>query len=299
MKNSTYKTLSNGIVIPPIGMGTYPLRRGAMDIAIQSALSCGYRAFDTAYGYKNDDSLGNSLRKYLTGYGLKRSDVFITTKIGDELHNGRPLGKYFYKSDSCLRSDIENIILEQMDSGFKNLQTDYVDLLLMHYPYPDYFIEIWQYMEYIYNQGKARAIGVSNFRERHLKALINNCEIKPMVNQFECHPLNTEKDLIQFCKNNGILIEAYSPLSVMNKKITMNQILIRLSKKYGKTIPQIILRWNIQQGIIPIPKSGNPVRLKENISTFDFSLTDDEIMDIDFINENHKNIPESVYCPGY
>jgi diketogulonate reductase-like aldo/keto reductase len=285
--------------MPVMGMGTYPLKEKAMDIAIQSALSYGYRAFDAAYGYQNDDSLGNSLKKYLSEYDLKRSDVFITTKIGDKLNKGRPLGAFFYNSDSCICRDIEKIIHEQINSGLRNLKTNYIDLLLLHYPYPDYFIEIWYYMEEAYKAGKVRSIGVSNFRERHIEALMNNCQIKPMVNQFEHHPLNTEKDLVQFCENNNILVEAYSPLLVMNKKLMAHKTLVTLSEKYGKSIPQIILRWNIQQEIIPIPKSGNPDRLKENISIFDFLLTGAELVNIDSINENYKSIPESIYCPGY
>jgi diketogulonate reductase-like aldo/keto reductase len=299
MENYHQITLYNGVKLPSIGMGTYPLKAKAMDIAIQSALSCGYRAFDTAYGYQNDDSLGNSLQKYLPKYGLSRNDVFITTKIGDKLDNGRPLGVFFYKSASSLRTDIGNIIHEQIDSGLRNLKTDYIDLLLIHYPYPDYFIEMWSYMEDAYKAGKVRALGVSNFRERHLKDLMNNCVIRPMANQFEHHPLNTEKGLIRFCKTNDIQVEAYSPLLVMNRKLMLNQILIDLAEKYGKSIPQIILRWNVQQGIMPIPKSGNPDRLKENINIFDFLLKDSELADIDSINENYKSIPESLYCPGY
>lgn len=280
-------------------MGTYPLKGKAMDIAIRAALSYGYRAFDTAYGYQNDDSLGDSLRKYLPKYGLSRNNVLITTKIGDKLKSGKPLGVFFYKSSSSPRTDIRNIVYEQIDSGLKNLGTDYIDLLLLHYPYPDYFSEIWHYMEEAYKTGKARVIGVSNFRERHLKELIKNCEIKPMVNQFEHHPLNTEMALKHFCKTNDIKIEAYSPLLVMSRKIMQNQALIDLSKKHKKSIPQIILRWNIQQEVVPIPKSGKPERLKENINIFDFSLTENEIAAIDSINENYRNICESFYCPGY
>jgi diketogulonate reductase-like aldo/keto reductase len=299
MENCDQITLYNGIKIPAIGMGTYPLKGKAMDIAIQSALSCGYRAFDTAYGYQNDDSLGNSLQKHLPKCGLNRKDVFIATKIGDKLKNGTPLGIFFYKSGSSPRTDIGNIVHEQVNSGLKNLKTDYIDVLLLHYPYPDYFVEIWRCMEEAYKAGKARVIGVSNFRERHLKELLSKCEIKPMVNQFEYHPLNTEKSLVQFCKANDIQIEAYSPLSVMNKKLMANSTLLDLSKKHEKSIPQIILRWNIQQGIIPIPKSGNPERLKENINIFDFLLTGNELGAIDLINENYKGIHESIYCPGY
>jgi len=296
MKN---RILHNGVEMPPIGMGTFPLRGEAMDKAVDSALSCGYRAFDTAYGYCNDDSLGASLQKYLGKYGLSRENIFITTKIGDKLDNGWPSGNYFYNSTSCECADIRSIIQTQIDSACHNLQTNYIDLLLLHYPYPDYYIEIWKSLESFYKKGTIRAIGVSNFRERHLEQIINRCTITPMVNQFEHHPLNTKKSLIEYCNKLNIQIEAYSPLLMMNSKLTKSDILAKLATKYSKSIPQIILRWDIQLGIIPIPKSGNPVRLKENIDIFDFELTEVEVNSIDCLNENFKMLPESINCPGY
>lgn len=291
--------LHNGITMPSIGMGTFPLQGTAMDVAIDAALSCGYRAFDTAFGYNNDLSLGNSLQKYMGKYGLTRKDIFITTKIGDKLAKGRPTGNYFYNSDSCENRDVSAIVQSQIKNAFHNLQTDYVDLLLLHYPYPDYYLEIWNCMETIYNEAKVRAIGVSNFRERHLEQIINNSTIIPMVNQFEHHPLNTKKYLVEYCQKLNIQIEAYSPLLMMNCKLTEIAILSNLSLKYSKSIPQIILRWNIQLGIIPIPKSGNPLRLKENISIFDFELTKQEMININSLNENFTMLPESINCPGY
>lgn len=291
--------LHNGVEMPPIGMGTFPLRGAAMDIAIDAALSCGYRAFDTAYGYCNDDSLGNSLQKYLGKYGLSRKDIFITTKIGDKLNNGSPSGKFFYNSYSCKCKDIYAVVQTQINSAFFNLQTDCIDLLLIHFPYPNYYIEIWKCLEAIYKEGKVRSIGVSNFRERHLEQIINSCAIKPMVNQFEHHPLNTKKNLVEYCQKLNIQIEAYSPLMMMNSKLTNNATLAKLAAKYSKSIPQIILRWNIQLRIIPIPKSGNPLRLKENNNIFDFELTKDEVNSIYGLNENVALLPESIYCPGY
>jgi len=291
--------LHNGVEMPPIGMGTFPLRGSSMDIAIDAALSCGYRAFDTAYGYCNDDSLGNSLQKYLGKYGLSRKDIFITTKIGDKLNNGSPSGNFFYNSYSCECKDIYAIVQMQINSAFHNLQIDYIDLLLIHFPYPNYYIEIWKCLEAIYKEGKVRCIGVSNFRERHLEQIINSCTIKPMVNQFEHHPLNTKKNLVEYCRKLNIQIEAYSPLMMMNSKLTNNVTLERLAAKYSKSIPQIILRWNIQLRIIPIPKSGNPLRLKENNNIFDFELTKDEVNSIYSLNENVALLPESIYCPGY
>lgn len=291
--------LLNGISIPSIGMGTFPLHGIAMDIAIDAALSCGYRAFDTAYGYNNDDSLGNSLQKHISNYGLTRKDIFITTKIGDKLIQGRPTGMFFYNSYSCSNRNIKDIVEKQLKSSLNHLHTDYIDLLLLHYPYPDYYPEIWHCMETLYLEGKVRAIGVSNFRERHLDKIIDTSTIKPMINQIEHHPLNTREKLVKYCKKLNMLIEASSPLLMMNRKLIKSELLSSLSIKYSKSIPQIILRWDIQLGIIPIPKSSNKFRLKENIDIYDFELTNEEVHKISALNENFTMLPESLYCPGY
>lgn len=291
--------LYNGVEIPPIGMGTFPLQGNKMIIAVDAALGCGYRAFDTAYGYANDDSLGDALQKAMPKYGLLRKDVFVTTKIGDRLNHGAPTGSYFYNSPSCTERDVKKIVMEQIDSALRHLRSDYLDLLLIHYPYPDIHLEIWNYLEDAYREGKVRAVGVSNYRERHLKQLLEYSSLKPMVNQFEHHPLNTKKQVVEFCRAAGIQAEAYSPLLVMSPDFINSKIFSELAHKYGKSIPQIILRWDLQLGIIPIPKSGNPLRLKENISVFDFELTIAEMSMIDALNKDFKLLPESVYCPGY
>lgn len=291
--------LSNGVEMPPIVMGTFPLQGAAMNIAVDSALSSGYRAFDTAYGYGNDDSLGDSLRQHLKKHGLKRSDIFITTKIGDRLNNGWPTGSYFYDSKSSKTKDTHSIIDAQIQSALQNLKIDYIDLLLIHYPYPDFFIEIWDYLETYYTKGIARAIGVSNFRERHLEKIFKFCKIIPMVNQVEHHPLNTRKTLMGYCQKRNIQIEAYSPLLIINQKLTKCAKLNDLAKKYSKSIHQIIIRWNIQLGVIPIPKSSNPSRLLENINVFDFELTKDDMIVVDSLNEDYALLPESINCPGY
>jgi len=291
--------LSNGVEIPCIGMGTYPLQGNAMMKAIIAATQSGYRAFDTAYAYRNGDSLGDALREAFKVNGLKRSDVFITSKIGENLEEGIPDGKLFYASYPNEKKDIKRIVSNQLNEILKSLQTDYLDLLLIHWPHPDYFVEIWEAIIDEYHAGKIRAIGVSNCRERHLQRLIDAGTRCPMVNQFERHPLNSRIDLIRFCQNLDIQVQAFSPLLVMNKKLIHSRVLELLSEKYKKSIPQIILRWDIQQGVIPIPKSGNPARLRENIDIFDFTLTDADLESIGTLNENYKFLIESRYCPGY
>jgi diketogulonate reductase-like aldo/keto reductase len=160
-------------------------------------------------------------------------------------------------------------------------------------------VEVWKAMEDEYRAGRVRAIGVSNFRERHLQKVIAGGSICPMVNQFELHPLNTKKELVNYCQQLNIQVEAYSPLLVMRPEIMNAPVLHALAKKYNKSMPQIILRWDIQQGVIPIPKSGNPKRLQENIDIFDFELAPEDMQEIDFLNQDFIALPESWYCPGY
>lgn len=293
------RILSNGVEIPSVGMGTYPLKGEALTKAIVAATSCGYRAFDTAKAYGNEVSLGNALQEAYRINRLKRSDVFITSKIGENFNHGIPDGKLFYATYPNEKRDITGIVSNQLDEILKNLRTDYLDLLLIHWPFPDYFVEIWKAMEGEYRTGRVRAIGVSNFRERHIQKIINSRSIVPMVNQFELHPMNTKKALVDYCQKLKIQVQAYSPLAVMNKKLINAPILKLLAQKYKKSIPQIILGWNIEQGVIPIPKSGNPIRLQENINIYDFELTDEDMNGIDLLNENYTGVVESRYCPGY
>lgn len=285
--------------MPSIGMGTYPLQDEAMVKAAVAATKYGYRAFDTAQAYGNEVSVGNALQEVYRVNGLKRADIFIMSKIGEALDHGMPDGKLFYASTPNEQKDIKGIVSKQLNKTLKDLKTDYLDLLLIHWPHPDYFEEVWNALEGEYHAGKVRAIGVSNCRERHIKKLIDAGSICPMVNQFELHPLHTRKGLITYCQQLGIQVVAYSPLLVMDQKLMGNPVFKLLSQKYNKSIPQIILRWDVQQGVIPIPKSGNPLRLQQNIDIFDFQLTDDDIKEIDSLNENYQGLVESTYCPGY
>lgn len=293
------KILNNGVEMPCLGMGTYPLQGNVLLNAIVAATQCGYRAFDTAHAYGNELSLGCAFRHAFKLNGLNRKDVFITSKIGDNLADGIPDGKLFYASYLNEKKDIKGIVASQLNDMLKALQTDYLDLLLIHWPHPDYFVEVWEAIVEEYRAGKVRAIGVSNCRERHLKKLLDAGYLCPMVNQFERHPLNVKKELISYCQDLNIQVEAFSPLLMMNQKLMKSPVLVSLSEKYNKSIPQIILRWDVQQGIIPIPKSGNPTRLQENIHIFDFNLSNEDLMAIDSLNENFKYLVESKYCPGY
>lgn len=293
------RLLSNGVKMPSIGMGTYPLQGESMVKAAVAATKCGYRAFDTAHAYGNEVSVGKALQEVYRVNGLKRADVFITSKIGEDHDHGIPDCKLFYASIPKKPKNIKDIVSKQLNETLKDLRTDYLDLLLIHWPHPDYFVEVWKALEDEYHTGKVRAIGVSNCRERHLKKLIEAGTMCPMVDQFELHPLNTKKELIAYCQQHNIQVEAYSPLLFVVHRKMDSPILKSLALKYKKSIPQIILRWDIQQAVIPIPKSGNPARLQQNIDIFDFELTADDMKRIDSLNENYKGLVESTYCPGY
>jgi diketogulonate reductase-like aldo/keto reductase len=169
----------------------------------------------------------------------------------------------------------------------------------MHWPYPDYFIDGWKAMEKLYRAGKAKAIGVCNFKKRHFEKLFPHCEIRPMVNEIEIHPLYTNRETVEYCRERDIVVEAYCPLGLMDSRIKESAKLKSIADKYGKTIPQIILRWDIEREIIPLPKSSSPDRMRENIDVFDFELDGKDMTAIDSLNENYKFHLESFQCPGY
>lgn len=300
--------LNNGVYIPHIGFGTYPLKGEVLSEAVYYAYLCGYRLFDTADNYYNEEDLGQALEKLYDRTSAKRDELFLSTKISDELYTpgtlggGTNKGKYFWKSSPVMQNAgaVKKIVQEKVNNSLKCLRTDYVDLLLMHWPYPDYLEEIWYEMEQIYKEGKVRAIGVCNCFVRHLTKLIESCSVMPMVNQIECSPINTKENIVSYCKERNIRIMIYSPL--MNLKLNTSDsyklLLSKLSKKYNKSDAQIVLRFDIQRGLIPIPKSSHKSRIENNIDISDFNLTEEEMQNLMFCNANVKYMPESRYCPG-
>lgn len=249
---------------------------------LEAGFEAGFRAIDTARDYGNESIVGKALQHTLKALGLKREEIFITTKIGNS-------------------QQLKGNIQEQIDISLKNLRTDYVDLWLMHWPYPDFFEKTWQKMSNVYKSKKAFAIGVANYDIRHLKKLLaGKPEIVPMVNQIEYHPLRTVKDLTAYMREQNIKIQAYAPLCRLIPPLKENRMLNLLAKKYDKSLGQIILKWHIQQGdVMPVFKSYKPERFKENINIFDFNLSAEEISEIDALNQNYKYHLESVNCPGY
>lgn len=274
-------TLSNGVHMPCMVMSTNWMDYPVMKEVVTAGLKLGFRAFDTARDYGNEHIVGRVIEECLKEQGLKREDIFITTKIGNS-------------------QQILGNIDKQIEISLNNLRSNYVDLWLMHWPYPDYFVENWHKMEKVYKTEKVKAIGIANCRLRHFKTLEESgFEITPHCVQHECHPLRTTDDLIEYCNSKKIAIQAYSPLCRMIPEIKNASVLVNLAKKYNKTEGQIILRWHIQRGTVPVFKSVKKNRLAENISIFDFKLTDEEVLQISALNQNYKYHLESASCPGF
>ena len=260
--HDTY-TLSNGVKIPCLAYGTYKATdENGADI-ITAAVEEGYRYFDTASFYDTEEYVAEAIRRS----GLPREDFFIATKLWKE-----EMG-YEEALQACERS-------------LKRLNTDYIDLYLIHWPKPtpDYKnwkqlnIETWKAMEKLYKEGKVRAIGVSNFLPHHLDNLLENCEIKPMVDQIEYHPGYTQEATVQYCKQNNILVQAWSPISRgrIFHDITLNE----LAEKYQVSVAKLALRFCIQNGIIPLPKAASRERMRQNMNLFDFEISDEDMKQI-------------------
>lgn len=268
--DSTLK-LNNGIDIPIIGLGTLGLMGRAAYRSVLWALQAGYKLIDTASIYGNERNIGQALRDS----GIPRENIFITTKV--------------WNSEQGYEKT-----LTAYEKSLKKLDVSYVDLYLIHWPVPNLRDETWKALEKIYDQGKVSSIGVSNYSIRHLNELFETKSITPAVNQVEFSPFLYQKDLMEFCQSNKIIMEAYSPLTRGNK-LDNNQ-LQTIGNKYGKTSTQILLRWAIQHDIIQIPKSSSKDHIIENINIFDFNLDKSDMMQLDSLNENFRNSedPEKI-----
>ncbi len=252
--------LSNGVKIPCVGFGTWKLLNDddTVDI-VKTAIDCGYRHIDTAFAYHNDNAVGKAVR----GCGLKRNELFITSKLDNPSHG------------------YENT-LKEFDITMNNLGLDYLDLYLIHWPRPAQFRDNWKELnegswkafEELYNAGKIKAIGVSNFLEHHIDAILETATIAPMVDQLELHPQYVQREAVTYCKDHRIIIEAWSPLL----KGHMNHpLLIETAKTYNKTVAQLLLRWSIQHGFLPLPKASTADRMRENADIFDFEISEKDI----------------------
>ena len=263
-QNDVYK-LHNGVGIPCIGFGTWQTPEGDVAVAsVEHAIKSGYRHIDTAQVYENEEGVGKGIRLGIIDNGLKREDIFVTTKIWNDKH-----------SYALTKSSFEG--------SLKKLGMDYVDLLLIHWPNPisvrdhweDANAETWRAMEELYEAGKVRAIGISNFRQHHIEALLKTAKIKPMVNQIRLCPGDTQDELVKYCKDRGMVIEAYSPLGT-GRIFDIPQIK-ELAAKYKKSVAQICIRFSLQMGFLPLPKSVTMERIEENLNVFDFEIEDEDM----------------------
>lgn len=270
--SDTY-VLSNGVHIPIIGFGTWQTPDGEVAVSsVLTALEAGYRHIDTAQGYGNEESVGIAVKKS----GLDRKDVFITSKLANSERGYERTMAAFEKT-------------------MQKLDMDYLDLFLLHWPNPIAYRDnweeanavTWKALEELYNAGRIRALGISNFRRHHIDTLLKTAVVKPVVNQIRLCPGDTQDDVVNYSREKGMLLEAYSPLGI--GKIFEVPQMQALAKKYGKSIAQIAIRWSLQRGYLPLPKSVTPERIRENADVFDFEL---EAADVELI-ANLKG------CVGY
>ena len=238
--------LNNGVKMPWLGFGVYQIEDGnEVESAVKYALESGYRSIDTAAVYKNETGVGNAIKER----GVAREDIFLTTKVwNDDMRKSRTA--------------------QAFEESLEKLQTDYVDLYLVHWPVAGFYKETWEEMEAIYKSGRAKAIGVSNFLVPHLEDILQDCNVVPAINQIEFHPYLVQPELLSFCKSKQIQVEAWSPL--MQGHIVEVPTIQEMAKKYNRSEAQVVLRWSLQHGVATIPKSSNPQRIFENMQVFEF-----------------------------
>ena len=286
--------LSNGNCIPVMGLGTddvlfinkpkqfqnrvlsrlssayngrikKPYLDHCMSLKFTKAIQAGYRLIDTSAAYFNEGSIGDAIRRS----GISRDQLFITTRCTNQMQ-------------------FHNQVREGFMDSLKRFGLDYIDLYMFHWPVTDHYIETWKVMEELYEEGLIKNLGFANCHKHHIEKILDICKVKPVLNQVEIHPLFTQKSLIEYCKSVGIQMEAYSPLAKNDDRLRNNKILNSLAKKYNKNRAQIIIRWHIDNGVIPVPRSMNLGRMLQNLNVFDFKLTPEEVEAIDSININSR-----------
>jgi diketogulonate reductase-like aldo/keto reductase len=266
--STAYATLNNGVEMPWLGLGVYKAEDGAeVEQAVIKAIEAGYRSIDTASFYFNEEGVGSAIKKS----GVAREELFITTKVWNDDQG----------YESTLRA---------FDQSMDKLGLDVLDLYLVHWPVEGKFKDTWKALETLYKAGKVRAIGVSNFNVTHLEELLKTAEIKPMVNQIEFHPYLLQEDLRKYCKEQGIQVEAWRPLT--KGDIFSNPTVQEIANAHNKTPAQVLLRWNIEHEVVTIPKSVTESRIIENSEIFDFELTQEDIRKLDELNEDKRYGPD-------
>lgn len=259
--------LHNGVEMPILGIGVYQIPDASQcEQTVLDAFSAGYRLVDTAEGYMNEEAVGVAFKKS----GLNRQDVFITSKIW--------ISNFGYEKTK-----------KAYEAALKRLDMDYMDLVLLHQSLSDYY-GAWHALEELYKEGKIHAIGVSNFYPERLTDLCMNAEIRPMVNQIECHPFFQRETDLACAKHFGVQLEAWAPFAEASRGIFTNEVLAGIAAKHNKTVAQVILRWNLQRGVVVIPKSVHKERIEENINLFDFALTNEDMQAIASLDTGHTEI---------
>lgn len=264
MDISSKVKLNNGVEMPWFGLGVFLSKEGAeVENAVKTALTNGYISIDTAAIYQNETGVGKAIKES----GIPREEIFLTSKV--------------WNTDQGYKTT-----LEAFEKSLEKLQTNYLDLYLIHWPKGLRSVESWKALEEIYEKGRVKAIGISNFLVHHLEDFLPECKIMPAVNQVEFHPELIQPDLLEYCQNHGIQLEAWSP--IMKGRVNDIPVMQTLAAKYGKTPVQIVLRWDIQKGVVTIPKSVTPERIISNADIFDFELSDEDILKIDRLDKNAR-----------
>ena len=261
MSEQMYIQLNNGVSMPMAGIGTFLLSPDDAEASVLSALKDGYRLIDTANAYVNEKAVGRAMKKS----GLDRKEIFLETKL-------RPS---FYEQEDAVEKTLQR------------LDTDYIDLLLIHQPAGNYTAG-YRLMEKAYKEGKVRAIGLSNFTKAQIQEILALCEVKPAILQTEVHPYSQEKEMKEFLTSQGMVIQAWYPLGHGDKTLLEEPLFAKLGRKYGKSSAQIILRWHLQDGNVVIPGSKNPEHIRANFDLFDFELTREEMVEIAALNKDKR-----------
>lgn len=248
-----YVTLNNGVKMPQLGYGVYQVSKDECERCVLDALKVGYRHIDTAQSYFNEEEVGNAIEKS----GVPRNEIFLTTKVWIEHYGYEQTKASVYES-------------------MQKLKVNYIDLVLLHQPFADYY-GAWRALEDMYADGKIRAIGISNFYPDRMVDLASFSRIKPMVNQVETHPFNQQIEAQEWMKKYGVQIEAWAPFGEGRGGLFTNETIAKIAAKYNKTVAQVILRWELQRGIVVIPKSVHIERMEQNLDVFDFELSDEDM----------------------
>ncbi|MCJ0934680.1 aldo/keto reductase [Mammaliicoccus sciuri] len=270
----------NGNSIPALGLGTFRVENNdECREAVKHAIISGYKHIDTAQTYHNEEKVGQGIKEGLEATGLNREDLFITTKL--------------WMTDYG-RENVQSAY----EASLKRLGLDHVDLYLIHWPGQDkdLITETWKAMENLYNEGKIKNIGVSNFHVHHIEELLQEASIKPVINQIECHPYLTQKELRAYLEAQKIVAQSWSPL--MNGQILEDEVVKEIANELGKTPAQVIIRWNIDENIVVIPKSVTPSRIEENLNVFDFELSEDQLSRLNALNKDERIGPDPEVFSG-